>query len=105
MRTEFDAVGFDFADGGQAEDLEAAAVGENWERPVDEIVEATGGADDVHPGTDMEMIGVTEDDLSAEFAEFARVDGFDAALGADGHEDGSVDDAVGSGEAAATGVT
>jgi len=51
----------------------------------------------------MEMIGVTEDDLSAEFAEFARVDGFDAALGADGHEDGSVDDAMGSGEAAAAG--
>jgi hypothetical protein len=41
--------------------------------------------------------------LSAEFAEFARIDGFDAALGADGHEDGSVDDAVGSREAAATG--
>jgi hypothetical protein len=51
----------------------------------------------------MEMVGVTEDNLSAQFAEFARVDGFDAALGADGHEDGSVDNSVGSGEAAAAG--
>ena len=105
MGTEFDAVGFDFANGSEAENLKAAAVGEDGQRPVDEIVQAAGGADDAHPGTDMKMIGVAEDDLSAEFAEFARVDGFDAALRADGHEDGSVDDAVGSGDAAATGVT
>ena len=105
VRAEFDSVRFDFADGCQAEDLKAAAVGEDGQRPVDKFVEAAGGADDVHPGTDVEMIGVTEDDLSTEFAEFARVDGFDAALCADGHEDGSVDNTVGGGEAAAAGVT
>ena len=97
MRAEFDAVGFDFADGGKAEDLEAAGVGEDWERPIDEIVQATGGADDVHAGADVEVIGVAKDDLSTEFAKFARVDGFYAALSADGHEHRSVDDAVGSG--------
>jgi hypothetical protein len=100
MRTEFDAVSFDFADSGEAEDLEAAAVGQDRELPIDEVVKATCGADDVHPGTDMEMIGVAEDDLSTQFAEFAWVDGFDAALGADRHEDGSVDNAVGSRKAA-----
>ena len=103
MGTEFDAVCFYFANSREAEDLEAAAIGENWKGPIDEVVKAAGGADDVHPGTDMEMIGVTEDDLSPEFAKFARVDGFDAPLGADGHEDGCVDAAVGSGEAAAAG--
>jgi len=65
VRTEFDPVGFDFANGREAEDLEAAAVGKDRERPIDELVEAVGGADDVHPRTDVEMIGVTEDNLSA----------------------------------------
>ena len=63
--TEFDAVRFDFANGGEAEDLEAAAVGQDWEWPIDEIVQAAGGADYVQSGTDMEMVGVTKDDLSA----------------------------------------
>jgi hypothetical protein len=49
----------------------------------------------------MEMIGVAEDDLGAKFAEFARIDSFDAPLRADGHEHGGVDEAVGGGEAAA----
>ena len=101
MRTEFDAVGFDFANGGEAEDLEAAGVGEDGVWPVDEFVEAAGSADDVHSGSDIEVVSVAENDLSAELAQFARIDGFDATLSADGHEDGSVDDAVGSGEATA----
>ncbi len=104
MRAEFDAVGFDFANGGEAEDLEAAGVGEDWERPIDKFVEAAGGADDFHAGANVEVIGVAENDLSAEFTKFARIDGFDAALGADGHEDGGIDDAVGSGEATAAGA-
>jgi hypothetical protein len=65
MGAELNAVGFDFANGREAEDLEAATVGEYRELPIDEIVEATCGADDVHSRTDMEMIGVPEDDLSA----------------------------------------
>jgi hypothetical protein len=101
MRAEFDAVRFYFSNGREAEDLEAPAVGEDREGPIDEVVKATGSADDVHPGANVEVIGVSEDDLSTEFAEFAGVDGFHTALCADGHEDGSVDDAVGSVEATA----
>ena len=65
MRTEFHAVRFDFADFGEAENLEAAAVGENGLVPVHEFVQPAGGADDVEAGAQIEMIGVAENDLRA----------------------------------------
>ena len=68
VRAEFDAVRFDFADFGEAEDLEAAAVGENRLFPIHEPVQPAGGADDVEPGPDVEVIGVAEDDLRAHLA-------------------------------------
>ena len=105
MGAEFDAMRLDLPNCGKAEDLEAAAVSKDRELPIDEIMQATRGADDVHPGTDMEMIGVAEDDLSTQFSEFAGVDGFDAALCANGHENWSVHHAVRSRKAAAPGVT
>ena len=86
MRAEFDAVRFDFPDFGEAEDLEAAAVGENRLFPIHEFVQPAGGADDVESGTQIEMVGVAEDDLRAHLAEFARVERLDAGLRADGHE-------------------
>ena len=51
--TEFDPVRFDLANGREAEDLETAAISEDWERPIDEIVQATCRANDVHPGTNI----------------------------------------------------
>ena len=51
--TEFDPVRFDLANGREAENLETAAISEDWERPIDEIVQATCRANDVHPGTNI----------------------------------------------------
>jgi hypothetical protein len=97
MRAEFHAVGLDLADFGEAEDLEPAAVRENGAFPVHELVQAAGGPDDVESRAEVEMIGVAEDDLGAHFAEFARVEGLDAGLGANGHEHGGVHDPMGGG--------
>ena len=86
VRTEFDAMGLDFANGGQAEDLEPAAVGQDGRRPIDKAVEAAGGADDVQARADVEVVGVAENDLAAHLAQLARVNRLDAALGAHRHE-------------------
>ena len=100
MRAEFDAVRFDFPDFGEAENLEAAAVGEDRPFPIHEPVQSAGGADDVESGPDVEVISVAEDDLRAHLEQFARVERLDAGLGADGHEDRRVHDAVRGGQSA-----
>ena len=104
MRPELDSVRLDFANGCEAEDLETAAIGKDGPIPIYEVVEAASSSDDFHARTDVQMIGVAEDDLGAHFAQFARIDGFDAALGADRHEDRGVDRAVRSGQTAEAGA-
>ncbi len=98
VRTEFDAVRLDFPDFGEAENLEAAAVGENRLFPIHELVQAAGGADDFESGPDIEVVGVAEDDLRAHLQQFARVERLDAGLRADGHEHRRVHDAVRGGQ-------
>ena len=91
-------MGVDLANGGQAEDLKAAAVGQDRPRPIDKPVQPAGGADDVQARAEVEVITVAEDDLGAHLAQFARVHRLDAALRADGHEDGRIHHAVGGGQ-------
>ena len=95
MGTELDAVRLDFSDRGQAEDLEAAAIGEDRALPIDELVQAARGADDFETGPNVEVVSVTKDDLRAHFVELPRVEGFHAALRANRHEHGRVHHAVG----------
>ena len=58
-------------------------------------------ADQFVAGTQIEMIGVGEDDFRAELFECFLRQGFDGSLRAHGHEERSLDGAVGGGEAAA----
>jgi hypothetical protein len=97
-------VGLDFADGSEAENLEATAIGKDGELPIDEVVKAASLAQDVHARSDVEVVSVAQDDLSAHLAEFAGIDRFDAALSADGHEDGGVYSAVRGFQATETGA-
>ena len=53
-------------------------------------------------GAEPEVVGVAEDDLRAEFLKFGRMQRFYRALGADGHEDGGFDLAVGESQGART---
>ena len=102
VRTEFHTVRLHFADLGEAEDLEPAAVGEDGLLPIHEGVQAAGELDDVHAGADVEMIGVAEDDLRIHLQQFTGVERLHAGLRAHGHENGRIDDAMGGGEPAQT---
>ncbi len=66
VRAEADTFIGDFAQSAEAEDLKAAGVGEHGARPADELVQAAHAADGFVSGTQVEMIGVAENDLRAE---------------------------------------
>jgi hypothetical protein len=57
-------------------------------RPVHEAVQAARAADDVHAGSDPEVVGVAQDDLGFQLPKFVRMDTLDGALGAHRHENG-----------------
>ncbi len=95
MRFEGCPVLAQFAQVTQAEDLEAATIGEDGAIPVHEVVQSTKIANQLGAWSQHEMVGVGENDGRASLAQIFRGDAFDACLGADGHEDGCGDDAVG----------
>jgi len=98
-----DAVVGDFAEFGEAENLEAAAVGEDGAVPAHELMEAAEFANEAGAGAEVEVVGVAENDLCADFVELSRGGGFDGGLRADRHEGGGLDRAVGGAEAGAPG--
>ena len=71
MRSELRALFVDRPPRRKAEDLIAAAVGQNRPRPADEPVQAALAGDQIVAGTQIEMIGVAEDDLGADRFEIA----------------------------------
>ena len=100
VRTELDAVGGDFADFGQTENLEAAAVGQNGAGPAHKLVQAAGGAENLQAGTNGEMVGVAQQNLGAHLPQLPRVERLDTGLRADRHEDRRLDHAAGRGQPA-----
>ena len=79
----------------EAEDLEAAGVGEDRPVPPHEPVQAAVRGDDLRAGAEVQVVRVAEDDLGAELPQLARLHGLDRRLGPDGHEAGRLDHAVG----------
>ena len=94
MRAKFDAMLLHFANFGEAENLKAAAVGEDRLFPVHKLVQSVSGADYVKAGAQIQMVCVAENDLRVHLVQFARVERLDAGLRADGHEHRRLDDAV-----------
>ena len=86
VRTKLDAVGCDFANLRQTENLKPAAIRQHGVGPTDEFVESASLANDVYAWSNIEMIGIAENDLGAHLAKFARVEGLYAALSSHGHE-------------------
>jgi len=99
-----DAAIGELAEVGKAEDLEAAGVGENGVAPGHEAMESAELANQFVAGPEEEVVGVCQDDLGVEVLEIALVEGFDGRLGADGHEHGGLDIAVGGVEDAGAGA-
>ena len=90
--------------GGQAEDLVAAAVGEDGPAPAHEAVQPAELGDDLVAGPQREMVGVAEHDLHADLFELGRRQTLDGGLRADGHERGRLDGAMAGVQAAAAGA-
>jgi hypothetical protein len=98
---ELDAIVSDFAERAEREDLKAAGVREDGARPTDEAMQAAHAANGLVAGTQIEMVGVAEDDFCAEGFERVLGNGFDGSLRADGHEDGGFNGLMGQEETAA----
>src|SRR6185437_1992632 len=75
--------------------------GEEGMRPGGEAVQAAQLADEIMPRPQIKVIGVGQDDLSAQGLELALGHGLDRGPGADGHEAGGLDRAVRQVEASA----
>ena len=67
------------------------SVGEQGTGPAHEAMEAAHAANGFVAGAQVEVIGVSEDDLCVKGLEGVLGYGLDRAGGADGHEDGSLD--------------
>src|SRR4051812_41610001 len=86
----------------QGENLEAAGVRKHAAVPGHEPMKSSKFADVLMSRPKIKMVGVAEDDLSAEFFENVLRHSLDARDRADGHEDGRFNDAVGQLQAADT---
>ena len=98
MRSEFSAVLTDPAPARETEDLIPAAVGKDWPFPPDEPMQPAGARDQVVAGSQIEVVGITKDDLSAnalaQVLDVAMRDALDGALGADRHKGGRLHHSV-----------
>ena len=83
MRLKLDAVISHFSNLCQAINLKTAAVGEDRLVPVHEPMQAAGLADDVHAGTEEQVVRIAEQNLRANLVEFAQVKRLDAGLRAE----------------------
>src|ERR1041385_8411663 len=90
MRSELDPVCLDFPNSRQAENLESPAVSQDRRGPIDERMQSSRGADDLHPRSNVQMICVPQNDLRSHLTQLPRVDCFNASLGSNGHEYRSV---------------
>src|ERR1700693_400297 len=97
--TERDASFGDFAQLVEAENLEAAGIGENGARPRHEAVQSAEVADGFDSGPQVEMVRVAKKNLDVEFFEDILRDRFYGCGGANGHEDRRFDLAMGRDEA------
>ena len=103
---ESTAFGSQFTYGAQGEYLEAAAVRQDRTVPGLELVESSGRPESAQSGTEIQMIGVAQDDLGPDIIlQLLVIHSLDGTDGPDGHEDGSVDAAMVGGDGSAAGGT
>ena len=87
VRLENHALIGDLPQAAEAEDLEAAGIGENCVGPGHEAVQSAHFADELVAGAQEKMIGVGEEDLDAEvLGEVALAESFDGGLRSHRHE-------------------
>ena len=89
----------------QAEDLESAAIGEDGPIPVHKLVQAAETPDQLMAGPDIEMIGITEDNLGIHLGQVFRGDGLHRAQSAHRHKYRGLKGSMFGGHLAPTGGT
>ena len=94
MRLEVGTLLADHAPRREAEDLKAAAVGQDRRVPADEAMQAATPCDQLVAGTEKEVVGVAEDDLRAGVVKVAMKRRLYGPLCPDRHERGRLHDAV-----------
>ena len=103
MRAERHALFSHFAQLVQAENLEAAGIGQDRPRPRHEPMQAAHLADGFHSRTQVEVIGIAEKNLNPELFENILRHAFDGRNGAHGHKYRGFDLAVRSEQAPGAG--
>ncbi len=94
MAAKGHAPGVDPSQARQAEDLIAAAVGEDRALPAAEGVQTAELDDGVDAGPQRQVVVVGEQDRGAELGQTPRIEPLDRAQGADRHEGRGLDHAV-----------
>src|SRR5262245_54176019 len=84
----------DLAQIGKRHDLETAGVGEDRQRPVHELMQATECGDAFGARTQHEMVGISENDVGARVAYRVRREPLHCSLRTDGHEGWRLDAAM-----------
>jgi len=84
----------DLADLGEGKNLIAAAVGQDRPVPIHEPMQPAKVADHLHSWPNEKMVGVSENDLCAEFTQLPRADRLHCALRPDRHEGRRLDHAM-----------
>ena len=95
----------DFTEFTQGKNLEAAAVRENRAIPVHELVKSAGLSNDILAGSQIEMIGVSQNDFGAGGLHIFRFHGFHRSLSAHRHKYRGFNGAVGSGNPSPAGTS
>ena len=85
-------------EGAHAESLESPAVGENGPGPPHELMQAAQLVYGLHPGPQVQVVSVAQDNLRPNFHNFIGRQRLDGGLGSHGHEYGRVHGTVGRGE-------
>ena len=84
----------DLAHGPQAPDLKAARVGQDGLVPLLKTVQAAKALHDVQPRAHPQVKGVAQNNLRPHVVQAARQHAFDSAIGAHGHENRGLHNAM-----------
>ena len=103
VRPEGDAFLGDFAQLAQAEDLESPRVGQDRPLPAHELLHPAKLANGFHPGPQIKMVGIVQQDLHSELFEGVLRNAFYAPERPHRHENGCLDLSVRGRKAASPG--
>ena len=92
---KLDTILGDLALSGQAEHLEATRIGQDGAIPAHKAVQSAHLGHQVRSGTQIEVIGIAQDQLDPQFSKIPRIEGLDCRLGANRGKSRGRDLAVG----------